>query len=123
MSFCCAFVLLVGLARARCPSKFAYVRRAFYSNRRAPGDMRAKKASRVLARERASMPPGWRQSARRRAVAWPGKPARALAAQPGLAPRAARRFMAVPGALALRLRLTEELLMAARAHISRWAAR
>src|SRR5215469_4331386 len=49
MSFCCAFVLLVGLARARCPSKFAYVRRAFYSNRRAPGDMRAKKASSVLA--------------------------------------------------------------------------
>jgi len=41
--------LLVGLARARCPSKFAYVRRAFYSNRRAPGDMRAKKASSVLA--------------------------------------------------------------------------
>src|SRR5215469_8443155 len=49
MSFCCAFVLLVGLARARCPSKFAYVRRAFYSYRRAPGDMRAKKASSVLA--------------------------------------------------------------------------
>ena len=49
MSFCCAFVLLVGLARARCPSKFAYVRRAFYSNRLAPGDMRAKKASSVLA--------------------------------------------------------------------------
>ena len=49
MSFCCAFVLLVSLARARCPSKFAYVRRAFYSNRRAPGDMRAKKASSVLA--------------------------------------------------------------------------
>jgi hypothetical protein len=30
--------------------------------------------------------------------------------------------MAVPGALALRLRLSEELLMAVGAHISRWAA-
>ena len=50
MSFCCAFVLLVGLARARCPSKFAYVRRAFYSNRRAPGDMRAKKRPAFLLR-------------------------------------------------------------------------
>ena len=49
MSFCCAFVLLVGIARARCPHKFVYVRRAFYSIRRALRDMRAKKASSVLA--------------------------------------------------------------------------
>ena len=49
MPFCCAFVLLVGIARARCPHKFVYVRRAFYSIRRALRDMRAKKASSVLA--------------------------------------------------------------------------
>jgi hypothetical protein len=86
----------------------------------------------IRPRERALMPPEWRQSARRRAVAWPGKPARALAAQPGLVPRVVRRFMAVPGALPLRLRLTEEFFMAAGVkaltavagvRISRWAAR
>ena len=49
MPFCCAFVLLVGIARARCPHKFAYVRRAFYSTVAHRGDIRAKNASSVLA--------------------------------------------------------------------------
>jgi hypothetical protein len=41
MPFCCAFVLLVGLARARCPHKSAYVRRAFDSTVAHRGDMRS----------------------------------------------------------------------------------
>jgi hypothetical protein len=49
MSFCCAFVLLVGLARARCPHKSAYVRRAFIAPSRT-GAICAPPTARVRAR-------------------------------------------------------------------------